>query len=222
MIRNGGRSMRLRDRVALQFTAALKEAFDQIVYPSHQLRAARHGHRPGLCRQSERRGNHPQDAGRRAEIHHEDRRRQLSAPAPRHACSARAETKVVLWSDFKRAAAVNTNWPLHKTLGARRSQGRVPAPRPVAGRRQSHPPWPVPAAGARGGHSRALGAGRRRRPHLPEDRAACTRRPSSMKPATPTPRPPPAPCRRRPALRPPACATVSSPSIRPISPASAR
>jgi hypothetical protein len=24
------------------------------------------------------------------------------------------ETKVVLWSDFKRAAAVNTNWPLHK------------------------------------------------------------------------------------------------------------
>ena len=26
-----------------------------------------------------------------------------------------AETKVVLWSDFKRNAAVNTNWPLHKT-----------------------------------------------------------------------------------------------------------
>jgi hypothetical protein len=25
-----------------------------------------------------------------------------------------ADTKVVLWSDFKRAAAVNTNWPLHK------------------------------------------------------------------------------------------------------------
>lgn len=29
-----------------------------------------------------------------------------------------AETKVVLWSDFKRNAAVNTNWPLHN-LGAR-------------------------------------------------------------------------------------------------------
>ena len=26
-----------------------------------------------------------------------------------------AEAKVVLWSDFKRSAAVNTNWPLHKT-----------------------------------------------------------------------------------------------------------
>ena len=25
-----------------------------------------------------------------------------------------ADTKVVLWADFKRAAVVNTNWPLHK------------------------------------------------------------------------------------------------------------
>ena len=63
----------LRDRVGLQFTAALKEAFDQIVYPSINSALRIDRHRPRICRQSKRRSNHPQDARGRAEIHDEDR-----------------------------------------------------------------------------------------------------------------------------------------------------
>jgi hypothetical protein len=51
----------LRDRIALQFNAALKEAFDQIVYPVHQHRFACNGRRPCLRRQPKWRSDHPQD-----------------------------------------------------------------------------------------------------------------------------------------------------------------
>ena len=38
----------------------------------------------------------------------------VSAHERRRGFLVRTETKIVLWSDFKRAAAVNTSWPLHK------------------------------------------------------------------------------------------------------------
>ena len=53
----------------------------------HQFRAARHRHRSRLCRQPEWRGHHPQDPRRRAEVHDQDRRRQL--PHPRRGAPVR-------------------------------------------------------------------------------------------------------------------------------------
>ena len=103
----------LRDRVALQFNSALKEAFDQIVYPSinNALRAS--GVDLAFA------GNQSGEAIIRKTLEGAQKfTTKTNDDAFRTKAEARlfgsAETKVVLWSDFKRAAAVNTTWPLHR------------------------------------------------------------------------------------------------------------
>lgn len=103
----------LRDRVGLQFTSALKEAFDQIVYPSinNALRAT--GTDLAFA------GNQSGEATIRKTLEGAQKfTTKIDDDSFRTRAEARLfgspETKVVLWADFKRAAAVNTNWPLHK------------------------------------------------------------------------------------------------------------
>ena len=104
----------LRDRVGLQFTAALKEAFDQIVYPSINSALRATGIDLGFA------GNSSGEATIR---HTLESAQKFTTKIDDDSFCTRAEarlfggadSKVVLWSDFKRAAAVNTNWPLHKT-----------------------------------------------------------------------------------------------------------
>ena len=103
----------LRDRVGLQFTAALKEAFDQIVYPS--INAALRATGTDLAFA----GNQNGEATIRRTLEGAQKfTTKIDDDSFRSRAEARlfgsAEAKVVLWSDFKRAAAVNTNWPLHK------------------------------------------------------------------------------------------------------------
>jgi hypothetical protein len=104
----------LRDRVGLQFTSALKEAFDQIVYPSINSALRTTGTDLAFA------GNQSGEATIRKTLEGAQKfTTQIDDDSFRTRAEARlfgsAETKVVLWSDFKRAAAVNTNWPLHKT-----------------------------------------------------------------------------------------------------------
>jgi hypothetical protein len=103
----------LRDRVGLQFTAALKEAFDQIVYPSinNALRAT------GIDLAFA--GNQSGEATIRHTLESAQKfTTKIDDDSFRSRAEARlfggTDSKVVLWSDFKRAAAVNTSWPLHK------------------------------------------------------------------------------------------------------------
>lgn len=103
----------LRDRVALQFNSALKEAFDQIVFPSirNSLRAS--GVDLAFA------GNQSGEAIIRRTLEGAQKfTTKTDDDAFRSKAEARlfgsADTKVVLWSDFKRAAAVNTTWPLHR------------------------------------------------------------------------------------------------------------
>lgn len=103
----------LRDRVALQFNSALKEAFDQIVYPSinNALRAS------GIDLAFA--GNQSGEATIRKTLEGAQKfTTKIDDDAFRTKAEARlfgsADTRVVLWSDFKRAAAVNTTWPLHR------------------------------------------------------------------------------------------------------------
>ena len=103
----------LRDRVGLQFTAALKEAFDQIVYPSINSALRATGIDLAFA------GNQNGEASIRKTL---DGAQKFTTKIDDDAFRTRAEarlfgsqdSKVVLWTDFKRAAAVNTNWPLHK------------------------------------------------------------------------------------------------------------
>ena len=103
----------LTGRVGLQFRAGLKEAFDQIVYPSiqSQLRAA--GIELAFAE-----NNNGEATVRKTLEAVQKFTAQAADDSFRTRAEARlfggAESKVVLWSDFKRAAAVNTNWPLHK------------------------------------------------------------------------------------------------------------
>jgi hypothetical protein len=103
----------LRDRVGLQFTAALKEAFDQIVYPSINSALRTTGTDLAFA------GNQSGEATIRKTLEGAQKfTTKIDDDSFRTRAEARlfgtAETKVVLWSDFKRAAAVNTNWPLHR------------------------------------------------------------------------------------------------------------
>lgn len=103
----------LRDRVGLQFTAALKEAFDQIVYPSINSALRATGIDLAFA------GNQNGEATLRHTLEGAQKfTNRVDDDSFRSRAEARlfgsAETKTVLWSDFKRAAAVNTNWPLHK------------------------------------------------------------------------------------------------------------
>lgn len=103
----------LRDRVALQFNSALKEAFDQIVYASinNALRAtgidlafAGNQNGEGTIRKT-------LEGAQKFTTKTDDDAFRTKAEAR---LFGSADTKVVLWSDFKRAAAVNTTWPLHR------------------------------------------------------------------------------------------------------------
>ncbi len=103
----------LRDRVRLQFTAALKEAFDQIVYPSINSALRATGIDLAFA------GNQNGEATIRKTLEGAQKfTTKIDDDAFRTRAEARlfgsADTKVVLWTDLKRAAAVNTNWPLHK------------------------------------------------------------------------------------------------------------
>ena len=103
----------LSDRVGLQFTAALKEAFDQIVYPSINSALRTTGTDLAFA------GNQSGEATIRKTLEGAQKfTTKIDDDSFRTRAEARLfgspETKVVLWSDFKRAAAVNTNWPLHK------------------------------------------------------------------------------------------------------------
>jgi len=103
----------LRDRVALQFTSALKEAFDQIVYPSINSALRATGTDLSFA------GNQNGEATIRNTL---EGAQKFTTKIDDESFRTRAEarlfgsegTKVVLWADFKRAAAVNTSWPLHK------------------------------------------------------------------------------------------------------------
>ena len=104
----------LRDRIALQFSAALKEAFDQIVYPSINTALRATGVDLAFA------GNTSGEATIRKTLEGAQKfTTKIDDDAFRSRAEARlfggADTKVVLWSDFKRNAAVNTNWPIHKT-----------------------------------------------------------------------------------------------------------
>ena len=104
----------LQDRIGLQFTSALKEAFDQIVYPSINSALRATGVDLAFA------GNQSGEATIRKTLEGAQKfTTKIDEDSFRGRAEARlfgsAETKVVLWSDFKRAAAVNTNWPLHKT-----------------------------------------------------------------------------------------------------------
>ncbi|MCX8496484.1 MAG: DUF499 domain-containing protein [Akkermansiaceae bacterium] len=104
----------LRDRVGLQFTSALKEAFDQIVYPSINSALRSTGIDLAFA------GNSSGEATIRHTLESAQKfTTKIDDDAFRSRAEARlfggADSKIVLWSDFKRAAAVNTNWPLHKT-----------------------------------------------------------------------------------------------------------
>ncbi len=103
----------LRDRIALQLSASLKEAFDQIIYPSINSSLRSSGIDLAFA------GNTSGEATVRKTL---EGAQKFTTKIDEDSFRARAEgrlfgsaeTKVVLWSDFKRNAAVNTNWPLHK------------------------------------------------------------------------------------------------------------
>ncbi len=104
----------LRDRVGLQFSSALKEAFDQIVYPSINSALRASGIDLAFA------GNQSGEATIRKTLEGAQKfTTEIDSDSFRSRAEARlfgsADTKVVLWADFKRNAAVNTNWPLHKT-----------------------------------------------------------------------------------------------------------
>ena len=103
----------LRDRIALQFNASLKEAFDQIVYPSINSALRATGIDLAFA------GNRSGEATIRKTLEGAQKfTTKIDDDSFRSRAESRlfgsSETKVVLWSDFKRNAAVNTNWPLHK------------------------------------------------------------------------------------------------------------
>ena len=103
----------LRDRVGLQFTAALKEAFDQIVYAS--INSALRSTGIDLAFAGNQSGEatirHTLEGAQKFTTKIDDDSFRIRAE---QRLFGSPETKVVLWSDFKRAAAVNTTWPLHK------------------------------------------------------------------------------------------------------------
>ncbi len=104
----------LRDRIALQFNASLKEAFDQIIYPSINSALRATGIDLAFA------GNRNGEATIRNTLEGAQKfTTNIDADSFRSKAESRlfgsADTKFVLWSDFKRNAAVNTNWQWHKT-----------------------------------------------------------------------------------------------------------
>ena len=103
----------LRDRIELQFRAALKEAFDNVVYPSINTALRSSGIELAFAgnQSGEATIRKTLESAQKFTIKIDDESFQKRAEGRLFGSS---ETKVVLWSDFKRNAAVNTNWPLHK------------------------------------------------------------------------------------------------------------
>ena len=103
----------LRDRIELQFRAALKEAFDNVVYPSINTSLRCSGIELAFA------GNQSGEATVRKTL---ESAQKFTTKIDDENFRSKAEvrlfgsndTKVVLWSDFKRNAAVNTTWALHK------------------------------------------------------------------------------------------------------------
>lgn len=103
----------LRDRIQLQFRSALKEAFDQVIYPSINRALRASGIELAFA------GNQNGEATIRKTLEAGQKfTTAITDDAFRGKAEARlfgnADTKVVLWSDCKRNAAVTTTWPLHK------------------------------------------------------------------------------------------------------------
>ena len=104
----------LNDRVGLQFSSALREAFDQIVYPSRNNTLRASGVDLAFA------GNQSGEATIRHTLETAQKfTTKVTEDAFRASAEARlfggADSKVVLWSDLKRSAAVQTTWMLHKT-----------------------------------------------------------------------------------------------------------
>ena len=107
----------LRDRVGLQFTSALKEAFDQIVYPSTNAERLNILRASGINLAFA--GNQNGEATIRNTLEGAQKfTTQIDNDSFRSKAEARLfggqNTRVVLWSDFKRNAAVSTSWQMHK------------------------------------------------------------------------------------------------------------
>jgi hypothetical protein len=105
--------MRCGDRIELQFRAALKEAFDHLVYPSINSALRSSGIDLAFA------GNQSGEATIRKTLESGQKfTTKIDEDSFRVKAETRlfgsSETKVILWSDFKRNAAVNTAWQLHK------------------------------------------------------------------------------------------------------------
>jgi hypothetical protein len=103
----------LRDRISLQFSSALKEAFDVLVYPSinHALRASGIDLAFAGNQNGEATVSRTLDAAQKFTTKIDDDTFRAKAEAR---LFGGADAKVVLWADFKRNAAVMTTWQLHK------------------------------------------------------------------------------------------------------------
>lgn len=103
----------LKSRVALQFTAALKEAFDHLVYPSinNSLRYTGVDLAFAENQSVEATIKHTLEAANKftTQISDDSFRRRVETKL-----FGGEESKTILWSDLKRAAATRTDWPLHK------------------------------------------------------------------------------------------------------------
>lgn len=103
----------LSARVGLQFTAALKEAFDNLVYPSihNALRPTGVDLAFAENQSVEATIKHTLESANKftTNITDDAYRRRVESKL-----FGGEESKTVLWSDLKRAAAVRTDWPLHK------------------------------------------------------------------------------------------------------------
>jgi len=103
----------LRDRIGLQFTSALKETFDQLVYPS--LNSALRTSTIDLAFA----GNTSGEATiKQTLLTVRKFTAEISEDSFRSFAEARlfgaTDSATALWSDVKRAAATRTDWPLHK------------------------------------------------------------------------------------------------------------
>jgi hypothetical protein len=104
----------LQARIGLQFSSALKETFDQLVYPSRESSL-----RPNSVI-LDFAGNTNGEATIKETLRVANKfTAEISDDKFRAFAEARlfgsAESAVALWSDVKRAAATRTDWPLHKT-----------------------------------------------------------------------------------------------------------
>jgi hypothetical protein len=103
----------LKDRVNIQYYSALKEAFDILIYPSLDQKLRSTGIDLAF------RDNQNGEATIRKTLEGAQKFTTIiEGDSFRTRAEARLfgapETKVILWADFKRNAAVTTNWPLHK------------------------------------------------------------------------------------------------------------